>query len=315
MTDITSTRDVVVVKWGGGLITDKRKMCTPNESIISMLAQTILPLHKENIDVILVHGAGSFGHLRAKTWRLNEGYLGSTIWSFQDDASCSNQFEAVEKVQQDMLDLNRYVSDALTAAGIPNITFSPHLWVTGVGVKFAGDLTPIRNSIQGRVVICHGDVVPVDGEQKFGILSGDDLVVRLCLEMPNVKRLVFAIGGVDGLLRYPPKPDKDQFSGPLDDENDVDGSDNDSNSGSKDDALIEVWSPDVTFDGSHDIDIDVTGGIGLKAARGAYVVKQAAAAKRSLDVILVNGQSYRRVLGACLGTAGIRGTYIVEKPT
>ena len=53
-------------------------------------------------------------------------------------------------------------------------------------------------------MITHGDVVPVDGDMKFGILSGDDLVVRLCLEIPNVKRLVFAIGGVDGLLSIHP---------------------------------------------------------------------------------------------------------------
>ena len=53
-------------------------------------------------------------------------------------------------------------------------------------------------------MITHGDVVPVDGDMKFGILSGDDLVVRLCLEIPTVKRLVLAIGGVDGLLSIHP---------------------------------------------------------------------------------------------------------------
>ena len=33
------------------------------------------------------------------------------------------------------------------------------------------------------------------------------------------------------------------------------------------DDLIEVWTPNMEFEGEHATDIDVTGGIGLKATR------------------------------------------------
>jgi hypothetical protein len=35
------------------------------------------------------------------------------------------------------------------------------------------------------------------------------------------------------------------------------------------DDLIEEWSPSIAFEGIHHSEIDVTGGIGLKASRGA----------------------------------------------
>ena len=122
-------------------------------------------------------------------------------------------------------------------------------------------------------------MVDCDGDEKFGILSGDDLVVRLSIELPNVIRLVFAIGGVDGILRRPPN-----VSGPED--------------------LIPVWTSNTDFVGYHDTNIDVTGGIGLKATRGLEV------AKTGIEVIIVNGQVPKRVYDACMGLETI-GTRIV----
>jgi hypothetical protein len=71
-TAAANTRDIVVIKWGGGLITDKGRLKTPLVEIMNMLAQSVLQCHEQDIDVIVVHGAGSFGHLRAKQWKLQE---------------------------------------------------------------------------------------------------------------------------------------------------------------------------------------------------------------------------------------------------
>ena len=51
------------------------------------------------------------------------------------------------------------------------------------------------------------------------------------------------MGGVDGLLKVPPHR-------------------------ATPDDLIEEWSPDIEYEGLHQTDIDVTGGIGLKIRRG-----------------------------------------------
>jgi isopentenyl phosphate kinase len=85
----------------------------------------------------------------------------------------------------------------------PTVIHPPHHWAQGVGAEFEGDLARF-NVRPGTVAVTFGDVVPVAGDAEFGILSGDDLVYRLATEVPYVERLVFAIGGVDGLLRCPP---------------------------------------------------------------------------------------------------------------
>ena len=110
-----------------------------------------------------------------------------------------------------------------------------------------------------------GDVVDVDDQTEFGILSGDDIVARLSMELPGVESLVFAMGGVDGLLKVPPHLATDE-------------------------DLIENWSPDVSYEGLHQADIDVTGGIGLKINRGHLV------AKSGVNVHLINGEYPERIL-------------------
>ena len=272
-------RDRVVIKWGGGLITDKSSLCTPNLEVLKQLASTVAECHAAGQEVILVHGAGSYGHLRAKNWRLNEGHVADVP---QPEGSiCTTQRDAVEQVRQEMLELNQHVCAALADAGISSVVHPPHQWATNTGMDFQGDLKRFTFLNDDKIHITFGDVVEVEGEQQFGILSGDDLVVRLALELPRVKRLVFAIGGVDGLLRVPP-----EFA--------------------TDDDLIENWSPDIEFEGVHQSDIDVTGGIGLKASRGAHV------AAHGIEVLMVNGGIPERVLAAMLGNA-VRGTVVTNK--
>ena len=65
-----------------------------------------------------------------------------------------------------------------------------------------------------------------------------------------------------------------------------------------------MWSPDLKFEGLHNAEIDVTGGIGLKAARGAEV------AKLGIDVLIVNGSYPQRVFDACNGI-DVLGTKII----
>ena len=119
-------RDCVVIKWGGSLITDKEKMCTPDMEIIDSLSNIMSKCVDEGLDIILVHGAGSFGHLRAKHWRLNEGLLDSYSFTEQDD--CKNQKDAVSKVRKEMLTLNNYICQSLERLGLNASVNSPHNW-------------------------------------------------------------------------------------------------------------------------------------------------------------------------------------------
>lgn len=250
----------VVVKWGGGLITHKDQLCTVNKDVIDSLAEVC---SKSSKKLVIVHGAGSFGHMKAKEYRLAEGRIEGL-----------DQDPIVEEVRSDMLQLNKFVVDALKSRGLDVKSYPPHEWATGTGPDFSGDL-PLYDGI----TIVYGDVVP-DEKNEFGILSGDDLMLRYSIELADVERAIFAIGGVDGLLRVPPSK-----AGPED--------------------LIDVWHPEIKFEGEHESKIDVTGGIGLKATRGAMI------AKHDVDVLFVNGEKFHRLADAIEGKPVI-GTKIVS---
>ena len=130
------------------------------------------------------------------------------------------------------------------------------------------------------MVVTHGDVVDCDEPKRFGILSGDDLVVRLATELPGVNRLVFAMGGVEGVLSQPPGVSSEAY-------------------------LIERLTENMFFEGEHAVEMDVTGGIGLKVNRGFLVHKQ------GIEVLLVSGEHAQRVTQACLGQQ-VRGTKLAS---
>jgi len=254
---------VVVIKLGGGLITHKDKMCSANIEVIESLASVLSNVDKR---LIIVHGAGSFGHMKARDFKLSNGRIEGI-----------NQDAAIEEVRADMLELNAYVMDALERNSITAEAFPPHTWASGLGADFSGKL-PYSDG----VTVVFGDVVS-DSNQEFGILSGDDLVVRYALETPNVEHLIFAISGVDGLLRVPPN-----IAGP--------------------DDLIETWSSDIEFIGEHQSSIDVTGGIGLKVSRGSIV------AETGIKVSIISGEHPDRIINAIEGKSVI-GTSIVSRNT
>ncbi|MGB0236603.1 MAG: isopentenyl phosphate kinase [Poseidonia sp.] len=268
-------RERVVIKWGGGLITNKDQMKSVRSEIIDQLADQLESCVSAGVDVVLVHGAGSFGHLKAKAYRLAEGRC-----SPEEVPSEMTQDEAVAAVREDMMELNQHVLDALTKYDVSAVSLSPHHWARNTGPEFEGDLSMFAAAPQGIVMVTHGDVVDCDGVAEFGILSGDDLVYRLATELPGVKRLVFAMGGVEGVLSSPPTGENDE------------------------EKLIPSLSQNDAFEGEHAAHMDVTGGIGLKVARGFE------AAAHGVEVHLVSGEMDHRVRDACLGMS-VRGTVLV----
>jgi len=259
----------VVVKLGGGLITEKSTLTTVHHERLNRLANEIAVAVQDGIQVLVVHGAGSFGHLRAKAWALAEGRSEA-----QGNDGCSNQNEAVKRVREDMMTLAEHVTQALHNAGLATSTHPPHRWANGLGTTFSGDVKPLQ---PGHIVpVTWGDVVPVDGPAEFGILSGDDIVHRCAVELSGITRVVFAMGGADGVLRKPPHQATEK-------------------------DLIEEWSDDAEFVGLHATEMDVTGGIGLKVQRARSI------AQHGIETVFVNGEVEGRLRDALLGHP-VRGT-------
>ena len=290
---LTSTvcmrEEVVVIKWGGGLITQKEKFCVPRPKVINSLAKVlrvVLDHAPKPTRIVLVHGAGSYGHLRSKMWRLQEGKLPDGSVAPEEEDGCHSQEEAVYLVREELLELNRLVCTSLFHYGIKTCVHSPHKWAHGTGPSFKGDISGRFLKSDTAIDVTYGDVVDV-GSSSFGILSGDDLVVRLSCELPNVRCLVFAVGGgIDGLLSLAPSK------------------------GGSNEHLIHEWSDSMPSNSFlHQENIDVTGGMAKKAACGAMVARETSRVR----VMVVNGEIPSRVLACMMGEDKVRGTRIVAR--
>ena len=235
--------ELVILKLGGGLITDKSRLCTSKPSVIHNLAESISKLDSLGYRIIVVHGAGSYGHLKAKRWKLHEGIIEG--YKPEHDDGISDQHAAVESVRNDMLVLNQEIIDALESFGLTTECHPPHKWASDTGAHFSGDLS-LFNYSDGTIPVTFGDVVHCTGDKIIGILSGDDICYRLALDN-HASHMIFAMSGAAGLLTAPP-----------------------SNS---DAELISIWSPDCEFEGEHLSSEDVTGGIHLKIERAAMIAE------------------------------------------
>ena len=220
----------VIIKLGGGLITDKTRYKVVLRDRIDAVSEVISMIIGMGHSVIVIHGAGSFGHIEAKKWDISEG-LKSEI--------AEQQISAIDTIRRDMNELNGMIIESLINAGIKCESLPPRNWVNGVGTRFSGDVSVFQRGPESPVPVSFGDVVDVDGVDQFGILSGDHLMVRLATELPNVILCAFLLGDAEGLLSGPPN---------------MEGS-----------ILIDQWSDSEGFVGEHDTNIDVTGGILLKA--------------------------------------------------
>ena len=178
-----------LVKLGGSVLTDKGKVTTLRPGSLRRLAAEIA---KAGEDVIVVHGAGSFGHIKARKHRLNIGYL--------DDA----QLPAVSEVQRDVRALNLAVLDALRRAGLRPVSLPP----SAIARLEDGALKALDTEVFARyrdlgfTPVTFGDVV-LDARRWFSICSGDLLMLALA-EAFRPEAAIF-VADVDGVYTADPK--------------------------------------------------------------------------------------------------------------
>ena len=158
--------DLIMIKWGGSLITEKDKAFTPRLDIIQSLAQQIKKIIeiKPELKIILGHGSGSFGHSVASKYQTRNGVKTQTDW------------EGFARVWHAARSLNVIVSQALFDQGISSVTFSPMSFIStsnGIGTDYFH--FPFEKALSSGIVpVVHGDVV---FDQILGgtILSTEDI--------------------------------------------------------------------------------------------------------------------------------------------
>ena len=206
----------VIVKLGGAAITIKDgEPDTLNVDALITCCDAIAevsPLKKSSsffaeesaLRVIVVHGAGSYGHPQAKQYRVADGA--------RDMDGDPVLREGVDKTKASVRKLCKLVCDELDswlqmAPEVKLAPISPYGKFFTVGKKLnrnlsRGGFDEVRAALmEEKIPVLHGDVVD-DAEQGCAILSGDTLVECLTEEF-KPKRVVF-VSDVEGIFTSNP---------------------------------------------------------------------------------------------------------------
>ena len=183
-----------ILKLGGSVITQKDQYFTPDTENIQRLAAEIAD--SKNQKMIVVHGAGSFGHPVAKKYNISDGL------------KSRDQLIGFSETHQAMTRLNQVIVDTLLETGVPAFGISASSMLVTQGRRINEiDLSLIKLLLELELIpVMYGDAV-LDTEQGIAILSGDQLVVRLAIEL-GAEVIIFG-SDVDGIYTSNPKIDED----------------------------------------------------------------------------------------------------------
>ncbi|MDI6708855.1 MAG: isopentenyl phosphate kinase [Candidatus Thermoplasmatota archaeon] len=185
---------VYLIKLGGSVITDKTKLYEFREATTMRLAKELKESARK---YIIVHGAGSFGHIKAKRYNL-DSITKKNISKFR---------AGIAEVQYDVRTLNLKVIKCLSSAGLNPVSVPPSMVVKceNKKIKYFNDEI-FRDYIRaGLTPVTFGDVV-LDEKLGFCICSGDLLMLELAKKF-KFEKAIFLMD-VDGFYSGEPKSSK-----------------------------------------------------------------------------------------------------------
>jgi isopentenyl phosphate kinase len=184
--------DIVLVKLGGSLITEKARPETARTEVIARLAGEIARgAAGRSFHLLIGHGSGSYGHAAAQRSGLGSGALSP------------EQLPGVSFTQERAAVLHRLVVGALEGAGLLPYSIAPSSCVVaaaGRPAAFADE--PLFLALdRGLLPVLYGDVV-MDREWGASICSTEKLfalVIPRLQERGWTVRRVLWLGETDGL--------------------------------------------------------------------------------------------------------------------
>lgn len=183
---------LLFLKLGGSLITDKATPRTLRADVLARLMGEIASaLADVDVQLVLGHGSGSFGHVEGKRFDTRAGVRTPAGW------------RGFAEVQAAAALLNRHVIDAARAAGLPVLNCPPSASAVcedGRLVDLA--VEPIRAALEhGLVPVVQGDVA-IDTVRGGTIVSTEDVFGYLA---PRLKPSRILLAGRDAgvLSRWP----------------------------------------------------------------------------------------------------------------
>ncbi len=177
---------MIIIKLGGSIITDKSEYRKFNEKIVENIVKILKVMNKQ---MIIIHGGGSFGHIKSKEFGLPGPVSERTI-------------EGMNIVHNDMVELNLKISRVFQDNNIYNISL-PVSSLVYDNIKNYNIFS--RYLTYGITPISYGDTY-LHGKD-IGIYSGDNIVYDVSKRfMPDY---VVFFSDVDGIFDKNPKTNPD----------------------------------------------------------------------------------------------------------
>lgn len=181
--------EVVFLKLGGSLLTDKSGVEALRPTILGRLADEIRQarLKCPELQLVLGHGSGSYGHVAAARYGTRNGVKSSEDWAGLADVGAA------------AARLNAEVRAALLVAGVPALTLQPSASALCEGGQLVALSTrPVKSAIRaGLVPLLYGDVA-FDDILGGTIISTEEILSFLASDL-KPSRLLLA-GITDGVL-------------------------------------------------------------------------------------------------------------------
>ena len=173
------TDELILMKLGGSLITKKRSDVPKcHENIMRKIANTI---SKSDKKIIIVHGAGSYGHPIVKKYKINTGIDGT-----------KKQREAITKARKQLIQLNEILCKEIkkTGTNCESVIPSQTMKIDNNNELQAFPKQKFDEIISGgKIAITFGDIVDTE-DKNVGVLSGDTLLLKLA-QLYKPKRTFF----------------------------------------------------------------------------------------------------------------------------
>ena len=184
---------MLFLKLGGSLITDKHSPRTARPETLARLMREIAEARaaRPDMQILLGHGSGSFGHSEAKKYGTRAG------------VQTPEQWRGYAEVQHAAGLLNRLVVDGAREAGLPILNCPPSASVIcRDGVIQSLALAPIQSALQHNLVpLVFGDVA-LDETRGGTIVSTED-VFRYLARVLRPQKILLAGRDAGVLTRWP----------------------------------------------------------------------------------------------------------------
>jgi isopentenyl phosphate kinase len=198
---VRDNNEIVLLKLGGSLLTDKDKPYSIREDVVKSAIQQIIDANKK---LILIHGGGSFGHPLAKEYSISAGI----------NSSIPHQILGLTKTHQSMNNFNSYLIDLFLKKEYPALSIQASSIFIKDSLKISTQsIDIIETALDLNILpILYGDII-LDKQGSFSIISGDQIIFELCenLKKYQISKVIFVME-TDGIYINDEDPNQKNLS-------------------------------------------------------------------------------------------------------